>query len=75
MVASPLLVTQMRPSGATATLRGRAPTAISPTFAWLPTLKTLTLSLSWLTIQTRGVAPGSSASVDEALGRAAVVVA
>jgi len=46
IVASPLLLTQMRPSGATATLRGRVPTAISATLAWVLPLKTLTVSLS-----------------------------
>ena len=72
MLALPLFVTQMRPSGATATLRGRVPTAISPRLAWLAPSKTLTLSLSWFTTQTRGVVAGSNATVDEAVGLVAV---
>ncbi len=75
MLALPLFVTHSRPSGATATLRGRVPTPISPRLAWLPPSNTLTLSLSWFTTQARGVVPGSIATVDEAVGRVAVVAA
>ncbi len=41
-----LFVTQMRPFGATATLRGAAPTAISAIFALVAALNTLAVSLS-----------------------------
>ena len=68
-----LFVTQMRPFGATATLRGAAPTAISAIFACVTALKTLTVSLSWLTTHTRlPAARGSHATVLEAVGRFAV---
>ncbi len=57
MVAGSRFTTQMRPSGAIATLRGAAPTAISADFVFVTASKTLTVSLSWLTTQTREFAP------------------
>ena len=52
-VADPLLLTQIRPLGATATLRGALPTVISATFVLPAVSKTLTESLSALTAHTR----------------------
>src|SRR5262245_28651106 len=49
-----LLVTQIRPLGATAMDRGAVPTAISASLARVTVLKTLTLSLSWLTTHSFG---------------------
>ena len=68
-----LFVTQMRPFGATATLRGAVPTAISAIFACVTASKTLAVSLSWLTTHRRlPAARDSHATVLEAVGRFAV---
>src|SRR5690349_15315769 len=48
-----LLVTQILPSGATATVRGDAPTLTSASFALVEALNTLVVSLSWFTTHTR----------------------
>jgi hypothetical protein len=74
LIEAPCLFdTQMRPFGATATLRGAAPTAISAIFVLVAASKTLAVSLSWLTTHRRlPAARGSQAIVLEAVGRFAV---
>src|SRR6185436_11300477 len=70
IVAAVLFVTQMRPLGATATLRGAVPTATS---ALVTALRTVAVSLSWLTTHRRlPAARGSQATVLEPVGRFAV---
>ena len=66
-----LLVTQTRPSGATATLRGEPPTAISATRVLVAVSITATVSLSGLATHRRAEALArlSSAVADEATGR------
>ena len=77
MLAEALLTTQTRPSGATATLRGEAPTAISATRALVAVSTTATESLSGLAIHRRAeaLARASSAVAPDALGLRAVGVA
>jgi hypothetical protein len=69
-----LLVTQIRPSGATAMLRGARPTVTSLSFARVMVSKMLTLSLSWFTTHSRGLPPpfGAMARLDEDVGLFAV---
>ena len=68
-----LFVTQILPFGAIATLRGAAPTLISAIFALVAALKTLAVSLSWFTTQTRlPAARDSHAMLLDAVGRFAV---
>ena len=57
ILAPSLLVTQTRPSGAIAMLRGPAPTTISCSRAFVTASNTLTESLSWFTSHTRELAP------------------
>ena len=74
MLDEPLLVTQMRPSGATATARGEVPTATSATRALVAVSITATVLLSGLATHSRAAAPlrASSATADEAVGRPGV---
>ena len=73
MDEAPLLTTQIRPSGATATDRGIEPTATSASRRLVAVSNTLTLSLSWFTTHKRVLAAlrGSSAIVEEPVGRVA----
>src|SRR4026209_2467449 len=63
------LVTQASPSGANASARGATPTTTSASFWLSAVLKTLTVSLSWLTTHSR---PERIASWLEIRGGAAV---
>ena len=68
-----LFVTQIRPFGATATVRGAVPTLTSAIFAFVAALKTLALSLSWFTTQTRfPAARASHATLEDEFGCCAV---
>src|SRR6187551_3903020 len=71
-LAASLLVTQTEPFGATASVRGPAPTAISPSFALVAALNTDTELLSWLTTQTRPPPFASNTMLLELVGLLAV---
>ena len=57
MLADCWFATQIRPSGATATLRGRCPTATSAILTSVSASNTVAVSLSGLTFQTRSRLP------------------
>jgi len=74
--AASRFTTQTSPFGASASVRGALPVAISATRALLPVSMTLTESLSGFTTHKRAAAPlrGSSSIGDEALARFAVAL-
>ncbi len=70
IVALSAFVTHTRPSGARARLRGARPTLVSASFARVTASRTVTLSVSGLTSQTRSlpVARSSKMMLDETAG-------
>ena len=74
MLAPCLFVTHTMPFGATASVRGAAPTAISASFARVTASNTETVSLSWFTTHKRALplAGCCSTRLDDTAGFCAV---